>query len=352
MGLCAPIALSLMLAAASPRARADELRRDLTRDHPAAGIERMEIQNPAGLIEVLGEPREDFSFEIRFRLSGRKGVDTQSLLDRLGLAMESANGLLKVTPTFEGKALGGSLWGPLQDVRLRVDIVARSPRRMALTAAVTSGDLRIQDLEGDAALSATSGEAAVNRLGGDLMLTSTSGDLELQDLKGRVDVTTTTGDIVLRRMARNVWVHSLSGDINVEGVTGDLDVNNVNGDVAVDDVGGKTTLASSSGQILAEACAGALQINSSSGNITVISEGGAGQTLRLVSASGSVEVLLGAQAAFNLDLNTATGSIRCRLPLEVRDVSRRNLAAVLGGGGKPLKVVTATGDIRILRQED
>jgi len=347
------VALGLAAALIAPAAlRAAEVRKESSRELPAEGIRGLRVQNPAGLIEIRGETRPDFLLEAHYRLRADKESFAKELLDRMDLGVEEKAGRLVVFATFDGEALGSRRWTVLRETQTRVDILVRSPKEMGVEAGVTGGELRVQDLEGDAELSATSGDVEVLRLGGDLLLNVTSGDVRLDEIGGRVNATSTAGRIIARQIGASAWLQSLSGDVFVADVDGDLDIQNLTGGISARNVEGALSVNSSSGEITLELPGGPVRANSSSGNITLRTLAPAGQSLNMASSSGLVEVILLESSSFDLDLNTSTGSIRCRVPLDLQDVSRRNLRAIMGRGGPALQVVTASGDIRILQQEE
>jgi len=97
-----------------------------------------------------------------------------------------------------------------------------------------SGDIRIDDVTGDAVLRSAGGDVTAGRIGGSLRIRSLSGGLEVGDVTHDVAADTASGDIVIHSVGGSAKAETASGDIEV-GVLrqGDARVNSVSGDVAV-----------------------------------------------------------------------------------------------------------------------
>lgn len=81
-----------------------------------------------------------------------------------------------------------------------------------------SGDVRVSDLGGDAAITTASGEIQVKG-GGALAIESVSGDVNLQNTVGKIDVKTTSGDLLVSGEIKNpLHYTSISGDLMMSGV--------------------------------------------------------------------------------------------------------------------------------------
>ncbi len=346
------VLLGMILFLACSVAQAAETEKRAKHSHSAAGLSGLTLTNGVGMIEVRGETRDDIAVEILYQVRAKKIEEAESVIERFTLGMREDGDWLVIMPLFDGEDFGGRKPRGLGKVNLRIDILAKVPRDLRVTATVTSDLLRALDLTGGATLGATSGDINLERIEGDLVTTQTSGDLSLDTFDGILRANSTSGNMTLRDLRAEVTLVAISGEIDAKGVEGTLEINNKGGDILLQDIDGPATIVSSFGSVEVIEARDLLQVNTSSGEIFVVGVGYAGQAISLASSSGNIEVEVRPEAALNIGLNTSTGSIRARLPLEIDDVSRTRLLAKMNNGKDLLEIVTASGDIRIHIMED
>ena len=92
---------------------------------------------------------------------------------------------------------------------------------------------------------------------------------------------------------------------------------------------------------------GPLEASTGSGSIVADGIPSSGWTLQ--TDSGNIRLTPAAQAPFDLDAHTGSGTISIDQPITVQDTrTQQELRAKVKGGGTPVKVETASGDIMIL----
>jgi hypothetical protein len=273
----------------------------------------------------------------------------------------------------------------------------------------TEGEIELSTSGGDISISNTSGRTRVSTSGGDLSFSDVSGtvsgstsggDIDLQNIYGEGTFTTSGGDIVVRNATDRIKLNTSGGDIRVEEVSGDVGANTSGGDITVRKVGGTCSVNTSGGDIELSDIEGAMSANTSGGDIEgenfmeSISVNTSGGDIRLDNVQGEVKgntsggdvdvvvTLKDFSKAHGVNLKTSGGTIKLTIPAdlpatvhaEIR-TSRRNYDAKrydiysdfpltktkpeergevvitsegdINGGGDPIKLETAGGDIYI-----
>ncbi|HUF27828.1 MAG TPA: DUF4097 family beta strand repeat-containing protein [Gemmatimonadaceae bacterium] len=166
-----------------------------------------------------------------------------------------------------------------------------------------------------------------------------------------------------------VRVASGSGDVTVDGVSGDVNASSGSGSVRVSGGAGRVHASSGSGTVTVDAARGPVQASSGSGSVhvttasgPVVASTGSGnidvsmaalpgaEDMRFSTGSGSITLRLPADFSANIEASTGSGGIESDFPLQVVGrMSRHNVRAAIGGGGRSLRMSTGSGNIRILR---
>lgn len=112
---------------------------------------------------------------------------------------------------------------------------ARLRGRLArLEAKTTSGDLEVEQVDGDAAVRSVSGDLDIGRVAGELEFASTSGDATVDRAEGPLQANTTSGDVSVREAESSARVKTISGDQRIRAVSqGEVDLRSVSGDIVV-----------------------------------------------------------------------------------------------------------------------
>ncbi len=142
-----------------------------------------------------------------------------------------------------------------------------------------------------------------------------------------------------------------SGDIEISDVTGDVSAKTASGDMTVKQVQGTVNVSTASGNVHVSDVAGLVSARTASGNVDVslTRVEGNGQ-LSFSSASGDVTVRVPALINAEVELSTASGSANSDFPLNVDEREHgKRLYGRIGSGAVPLKISTASGDVRLVR---
>ncbi|CCQ10503.1 lipoprotein, putative [Pseudoalteromonas luteoviolacea B = ATCC 29581] len=125
----------------------------------------------------------------------------------------------------------------------RIDLVVNVPSHFNLDIEDGSGDIDIQNVNGDLIIDDNSGD--IDIIGGNnIEIEDGSGSINIVDSKGNVTLDDGSGDIRVVNVAGKVKIDDGSGDIVVDGAngleivdagSGDLSINNINGKVQIAD---------------------------------------------------------------------------------------------------------------------
>jgi DUF4097 and DUF4098 domain-containing protein YvlB len=330
----------------------------------------LDLETMAGNVTVTGGTESEVQVAARLSLWG---ADEEDARQQLKVQMTQEGNRITIRVVRPQRAYVGFAFtrGSRADFEIRV------PSETSLQLASSSGDLAVSDVTGGGELRTASGNIRVDEVNGALSVQSSSGDVTLGGLNdaGDVEVRTVSGDVKLQDVeGDSLTAHTSSGKIQIEQGTlgGALDLETVSGDVAA--LGIRATscrLVSSSGDLTLEGCSGRLEMQTVSGSIEVnnardvelelsTSSGGmrfsgslgAEGEHRLESVSGNIRLLLPADAAFDLDIETISGDVQTEFPVTMAQFGEKHVVGAVNGGGPLLQINTSSGDVTLDRATD
>ncbi|MGB1562709.1 MAG: DUF4097 family beta strand repeat-containing protein [Sinimarinibacterium flocculans] len=259
---------------------------------PLAADGRVEVNNLAGLIEVVGWD------ENAVHLTGELGEDVEAL------EIEGDRERLSIHVRYPKKSRRS-----VEETMLRL----RVPHGAALDLNAVSADVRVVGTRGDLHAASVSGDVDVRFDGERLRLNSVSGDVSVQSAATDSELRTVSGDVVAR---------GLRGELKAETVSGDIDL--IGEDFS--DLAGETV-------------SGDLQLS-----VRLLPK----SRLRAESLSGDVRLRLVDTGDVRLSMKTFSGSLRGR-PSQPVSGDQRSAEYTLGAGTARAELSTFSGDIVIER---
>jgi hypothetical protein len=127
-------------------------------------------------------------------------------------------------------------------------------------------------------------------------------------------IQTASADVRARGALGDSDVHVASGDVELERVGGRLDAHTASGDVRIGDVSGETAVHSASGDIELRRTDGRVGVRSASGDVA-LGDVGAGP-VKVQTASGDVRIAVRADRRLAVDARTVSGSATSDIPLD------------------------------------
>lgn len=145
-----------------------------------------------------------------------------------------------------------------------------------------------------------------------------------------------------------------SGNIEISDVQGDVKANTASGDVTIKNVGGKIKANTASGTMRVTEIVGEVSANSASGDVEVSLTRLEGTgNMNFNSASGDVRVSMPSNLDADISLSTVSGDVKTDFPIEIEKNkwgAGSRAKGKLGSGTRMLRIVSASGDVSLLRQ--
>ncbi|MGB9552848.1 MAG: DUF4097 family beta strand repeat-containing protein, partial [bacterium] len=144
------------------------------------------------------------------------------------------------------KGLGQGLWETIWDTvssglkevginlsleKDEVDLELSLPRGIILDFFTVSGDLAVQDWEGELYFRSASGDCRLRNIKGRAKMRSSSGDIRVEGFEGPLSVNTTSGDIDMEEIKGDLKCETLSGDMELGRIQGNGNFSLISGDL-------------------------------------------------------------------------------------------------------------------------
>lgn len=177
----------------------DAFKQDFHSTHPLSPGGTVSIETFNGTIEIMGW--EQNSVEV----NGTKYASSQSVLDSLKVDVTSTPGAVRIRAVRPMD----SHWH--MGVRLSI----RVPHKTQLDRITSSnGQIRIEDVEGNAHLQTSNGAIRVSRLKGAIEARTSNGPIDAQDIDGNANMHTSNGSIRAELAHGSFEGHTSNGSIN------------------------------------------------------------------------------------------------------------------------------------------
>lgn len=196
--------------------------------------------------------------------------------------------------------------------------------------------------------SVISGDVTLEQSEGDLSISSTSGNIRLNQQQGSLDVSTVSGDITLNQVAGDMNLSTASGNIRLQEGIGFLETDSISGDARIDSLDGDFSMSTTSGELVINKGKGCGNAETVSGDVRLFLEALEGDVY-VSTTSGNVSLKLPKTSAFTLDYGSTSG--RCRTFFdEAVDYGKNqhNAQGSYGGGTHEVTVSTISGDLDII----
>jgi hypothetical protein len=229
-----------------------------------------------------------------------------------------------------------------------IDIAVGLPADIRLEVDTGSGDVEIADRSAPVKVDTGSGDVRMGEASSGLEVSTGSGDMIVEAARQSVNLSAGSGDITVGGVGGKAELHTGSGDVTVRKLTGEAEVSTGSGDVEISNSSGSVKAVTGSGDIEMSHHSGSTDLNTSSGDVDLGIDGGDGD-IGVKTSSGEVDIVVYGGDAYEVEIATSSGSISSRLPLTVRDASRRKLSGHYGSGGFNLRVTTSSGGVSIVR---
>jgi len=314
-----------------------------------SGWTALEVANARGAIEVRGSPDGRFHLIAVKTVRGAHRRHAAEVARQVEVTTDEREGRFVVTVHYPQRTeIRVGFWdvlasGEFPRVEVRLQIAA--PERLPIRLHSASGDLLTEGRAGAQDLETSSGDIQVHGASGRIDAASTSGDLSLTEIAA-ARLRTTSGDVSVSTARGPLSVRSTSGDVTIQAAADTLSLETVSGNIRVDAAPRGLEVETVSGEVEAREVAGVARLHGSSGDI-VLDLVAPLRRVRVESASGDVRLHLPSGLSCDLDLRSSSGALEASMPMTLRTVSRHAIVGGVAGGGAPIVVRTASGDIAV-----
>jgi DUF4097 and DUF4098 domain-containing protein YvlB len=315
-----------------------------TRTLPVGGIDRVEVRMGSADIDVVTKEGPEAEFIIKRTYRASDEAYGKKLLSEAVVSIEREGSTLVVARK-DGSRIKGDM---LLKGYVSIEITATMPAGLALDILTGSGDLHIGDRTAAVKIHSGSGDVTVGSAGGGLEMRSGSGDVRLASARSRVEVSAGSGDIFMGKIEGETKASTGSGEISIENIIGGLSLGTGSGDITVAASSGKAIARTGSGEIEFRGHSGSAELTASSGDIG-FGVAGAEGSVDLRTSSGDINVIFLGNESAELDITTMSGSITSKVPLVVKEATRRHLVGVAGDGRMELRIETNSGSVSVVR---
>jgi len=245
-----------------------------------------------------------------------------------------------------------------------------------LRASTAGGDIQTGDLTGPVRLQTAAGNISLGNIDQRLEAHTAGGSIHVGDVKGDAFLETHGGDIVAGTISGTVRALTAAGNIIMRSASGPVVVQTAGGQIRLGDCGGPVRAHTAAGSIQLDGARGRVEAETAGGNLDLLrlmsgvrAQTAAGNVLAQIDANrqsfgpsslessvGDVEVFLPPDLPLNVNalIDTAAGhTISSDFPIVMRrdggewGVGPVQGSSVLSGGGAPLVLRTALGNIQI-----
>jgi DUF4097 and DUF4098 domain-containing protein YvlB len=273
------------------------------------------------------------------------GGPTISVGTLMGNVELLAIGLQLSTPISLKAKYAGPIAPPAQ-IRSAAQVVSTPEVRLPLvtesyTYATSLGNVRIQEIRGDADIFTGAGEVQLGAVTGSLKVRSHGGPLHLGDIGGPIIATTRAGDILVEAARRGGEIATQGGTVRVLYVGGPTRLNSGGGDITVRQAAGPVNALTSSGDVFitvdANAKSQAVTAKSEKGNVVVHvpSRFGADVNATILTSDPSAHQIVSDLPGLSISRE------------QVGNKTRIRATGKINGGGDPMELEATDGGIRI-----
>lgn len=347
------VAIGVMLTAGAARA-GKSYTFDKTENFDAAGINRIDIDMPAGDIKISRSQSDQIEVVFKNEVYAGSESEAGDFNEDCEYKAEVSGDALQITVdlprTRDGRKgllhriLTGD-WDNNTNFYLWVSV----PDGRVVDLNSSSADLEVSHLRLDLDVRGSSSDVSLEGTEGSVNCDLSSGDADVFDHKGHISIEGRSSDIRVDGLNGDISMRTSSGDGHIFDVTGSVEAYSSSGDWRVNNVGNDLDVRTSSGDIYVDGVAGSVRAEASSGDIRLNALSAEQGDFDIESVSGDVTVEISPQFTGQLSLRTSSGDIDCAVSAEIETLSDSRLEGSVGDGNGRLIVSTSSGDIRISR---
>lgn len=200
------------------------------------GIDKLVIDCGSGFLYVTGEDSlRGIEVEAEIIVKGKREKDIEDYVKKnVKLELKKQGSKAVLVSMFKNQF-------PRISFQTRViNLTVKVPKNMDMEIDDGSGEVRIEQIDGNLQIDDGSGEITIRDIQGDVDIDDGSGTVDIRDVTGNVTVDDGSGTIKVNDIGENVKVSDGSGSIYIDGVGGDVIIkDDGSGSVNIQNVKGK-----------------------------------------------------------------------------------------------------------------
>lgn len=182
-----------------------------------------------------------------------------------------------------------------------------------------------------------------------------SGDININDLNGNLDVNCSSGSIHVKNLkGTEVNLRNLSGDTHIENLESkNLSIRLSSGNIKTDEINSKnTSIKNSSGSVELNNFTGNLNAELNSGNIYASFKEFKNTSVNIRCSSGSSKILIPDNSNFKIKCKLNSGSFKSDFQLKFEGFMKKNdFEGEFGtGSNNSIDIKASSGDVKILKK--
>ena len=328
-----------------------------TIDQPFPANGTLKVTAERGAVRVLSSPDAAFHVLLRKSVFAYEESDAAAINNRVMPEITVTEDGIEIVATRRSDWAGARL---NMDIRVpktaRVDVTARNGdvdirgRSAAVRVELSHGEVRLEDITGNAGLQLHNADIVARNIHGDLLLEGRISDVTLSSVDGAVDVRGDVfGDIRATAVTKGVRLRTGRTQLDLRRLDGELRMSD--GALRMSLAAGPLRLLTSSKNIDLDDITGDVRVENRNGEVELSPNTRAPLgNIEIFNRSGEVRLRLPAASGFEVDARVDHGEIRSDFDLDEKiDGDQKHSTGIVNKGGTKINVSTEHGKILLRR---
>ena len=334
-----------------------------TLSRPVQGQPHLLVVDRRGDVEVHGADQSSLDFVVKKTIWAPNEDAARKLSDQLKIEVAEQAGRYILQSNADSLPGGGRA--------VRLDITARVPKGTSTEITAERGDVIVDGLKGEQALTTRKGDAHVTNVEGLVRVQKAGGLTEVRDVKGSlelkgrgqdIDVAGVTGTatvngefagtVQFRNIAQTLRYNSSRTDLTAQKLTGRLTMEI--GSLDLNGIDGPLELSTKQKDINLTDFKHSVKINDNNGDVDLRTSFPVTHPIDVDLKKGQIELSLPPNSSFQIEANSRHGEVECDFSapgLKVVPTGESpSISGTVGKGGPLIRLNTENSTIRLLRQ--
>ena len=329
---------------------------------PLASNPHVVIVDPRGDVELRASDQPTLDGVVKATIRADSEEDAQKIWNQVQLSFAQQAGQEVFKTNLDSLSHGGR--------SVRLDLTLHVPRRSSTEITAGRGDILLDGLQGNAALSSGHGDVHVSEMTGLVRVTESGGATEIRNVRGNVEIQGRGGDVDVANVAGSLNVNGeFSGSVRFQNVTQTARFLSSRTDLTAQSLSGKLDM--EMGSLEVNGIDGPFDISTRQKDLTIL---GFKQSVRIRNTNGDVELRAQTPPTRPIEVSLEKGDLELELPassnFEIEAVSnhgevasdfsapslkvnsegdRPTISGTYGKGGPLIRLSTAYGTIHLMQ---